>query len=79
MGVGRRGRGRGGERALSLCFRASAAGVGFRRSTARTCGGEEVSVGGGFSGEVMYGQASVPFSRLCLRYVNVCGVVSVSL
>lgn len=64
---------------MSLCFRASAAGVGFRRSTARTCGGGDVSVGGGFSGEVIYGRVSVPFSRLCLRCVNVCGVVSVSL
>lgn len=29
-----------GRRTLSLCFLASAAGLGLRRSTARTCGGE---------------------------------------
>lgn len=29
-----------GQRTLSLCFLASAAGLGLRRSTARTCGGE---------------------------------------
>ncbi len=38
MGGWRVEEGMGGKkRTLSLCFRASAAGVGFRRSTARTC------------------------------------------